>query len=103
MLLVASAVFMISGPASAEMPQSAAKAETPASKPNILFIVADDASHFGATGCSWVKTPNIDQLARQGLVFRNAYTTDAKCSPSRAAILTGRYPWQLESAADHDG
>ncbi len=102
-LLVAGAAFMISGPASAEMPQSAAKAETPASKPNILFIVADDASHFGATGCSWVKTPNIDQLAHQGLIFRNAYTTDAKCSPSRAAILTGRYPWQLESAADHDG
>jgi arylsulfatase A-like enzyme len=105
MLPVAGAfVLVTSGLASAETPQSgAAKAQTPASKPNILFIIADDASHFGATGCSWVKTPNIDQLARQGLIFSNAYTTDAKCSPSRAAILTGRYPWQLESAADHGG
>lgn len=75
----------------------------PARKPNILFIIADDASsHFGqAYGCSWVKTPHIDQLARSGLVFDNAYTPTAKCAPSRAAILTGRNPWQLEEAANH--
>ena len=48
-------------------------AETlPSAKSNILFIVAEEASHFGATGCSWEKTTNIDQLARQGLVFSNA-------------------------------
>lgn len=78
-------------------------AETPQQKPNILFIIADDASpHFGqAYNCSWVKTPNIDQLARAGLVFDNAYTPTAKCAPSRSAILTGRNPWQLEEAANH--
>ena len=72
-------------------------------KPNILFIIADDASpHFGqAYGCAWVKTPNIDRLARSGLVFDNAYTPTAKCTPSRSAILTGRNPWQLEDAANH--
>jgi arylsulfatase A-like enzyme len=70
--------------------------------PNILFCIADDASpHFGAYGCKWVQTPNIDRLARNGLVFENAYTPTAKCAPSRAAILTGRYPWQLEQGANH--
>lgn len=71
--------------------------------PNVLFIIADDASrHFGeAYGCSWAKTPNIDRLAKQGLVFDNAYTPTSKCAPSRAAILTGRNPWQLEEAANH--
>ena len=72
-------------------------------RPNVLFIIADDASrHFGeAYGCDWVKTPNIDRLAKQGLVFDNAYTPTSKCAPSRASILTGRNPWQLEEAANH--
>jgi arylsulfatase A-like enzyme len=68
---------------------------------NILFIIADDASHFGATGCTWTKTPHIDRLAQRGLVFDSAYTPTAKCAPSRAAILTGRNPWQLEEAGNH--
>ncbi|PAW69998.1 MAG: hypothetical protein B9S38_08685 [Verrucomicrobiia bacterium Tous-C4TDCM] len=78
-------------------------ADVPARRPNILFIIADDASsHFGeAYGCKWVKTPHIDGLARKGLVFDNAYTPTAKCTPSRSAILTGRNPWQLEEAANH--
>ncbi|HEX5790615.1 MAG TPA: sulfatase [Luteolibacter sp.] len=78
-------------------------ADAPAQRPNILFIIADDASsHFGeAYGCKWVKTPNIDALARKGLVFDNAYTPTAKCTPSRSAILTGRNPWQLEDGANH--
>lgn len=69
---------------------------------NILFCIADDASpHFGVYGCDWVKTPNIDELGKRGLVFENVYTPTAKCAPSRAAILTGRNPWQLEEAANH--
>jgi arylsulfatase A-like enzyme len=77
-------------------------AATPA-RPNVLFIIADDAScHFGeAYRCTWVKTPHIDRLAKQGLVFDHAYTPTSKCAPSRAAILTGRNPWQLEEAANH--
>ncbi len=82
---------------------TAALAAANQAKPNILFIIADDASpHFGkANHCAWAKTPNIDRLARAGLVFDNAYTPTAKCAPSRAAILTGRNPWQLEEAANH--
>ncbi|HWA97795.1 MAG TPA: sulfatase-like hydrolase/transferase, partial [Pirellulales bacterium] len=79
----------------------AAAAEAPQT-PNIVFCIADDAScHFGAYGCTWAKTPNIDALAKRGLVFDNVYTPTAKCAPSRAAILTGRNPWQLEEAANH--
>jgi arylsulfatase A-like enzyme len=71
--------------------------------PNILFCIADDAtfSHFGAYGCDWVKTPAFDQVAQQGVLFMNAYTPNAKCAPSRAAILTGRNSWQLEQAGNH--
>lgn len=72
-------------------------------KPNILFAILDDASfqHFGAYGCTWVNTPHIDRLARQGLIFSRAYTPNAKCAPSRSCILTGRNTWQLEEAANH--
>ncbi len=61
-------------------------------RPIVLFIIADDASrHFGeAYGCTWMKTPNIDRLTRQGLVFGNAYTPTSKCAPSRAANRTDK-------------
>ncbi len=72
-------------------------------RPNILFCIADDASwaHMGAYGCSWVRTPAFDRVAREGVLFTNAYTPNAKCAPSRACILTGRNSWQLEAAANH--
>ena len=55
-------------------------------RPNILLAVADDASypHMGAYGCSWVRTPAFDRVAREGLLFTRAYTPTAKCAPSRA-------------------
>ena len=71
-------------------------------KPNILFCIMDDASpHMGAYGCKWVKTPAFDRLAKEGVLFTNAYTPNAKCAPSRASVLTGRNSWQLEEAANH--
>jgi N-sulfoglucosamine sulfohydrolase len=72
-------------------------------RPNILFCIADDATfkHLSAYGCKWVKTPAFDRVAREGLLFENAYTPNAKCSPSRSCILTGRNSWQLEEAANH--
>jgi arylsulfatase A-like enzyme len=67
-----------------------------------LFAIADDwGVHGGAYGTTWVKTPTLDRVAREGLLFKNAFTPTAKCAPSRACILTGRYPWQLEAAANH--
>ncbi len=73
--------------------------------PNILFCIADDASlaHMSAYGIAdWVNTPGFDRVAKEGLLFMNVYTPNAKCSPSRASILTGRNPWQLEGAANHN-
>lgn len=72
-------------------------------RPNILFAIADDQSfpHAGAYGCSWVSTPAFDKVAREGLLFTQAFTPNAKCAPSRACILTGRNSWQLEEAANH--
>ncbi len=70
---------------------------------NILFAISDDQSfpHASAYGCQWVHTPAFDRVAREGLLFTRAYTPNAKCSPSRACILTGRNSWQLEEAANH--
>ena len=72
-------------------------------KPNILFCIADDASMktFGAYGGTMVETPAVDRIAREGVLFRNAYNCNPKCSPARACLLTGRYSWQLEEACNH--
>ena len=72
-------------------------------RPNILFALADDASwrYFSAYGCKWISTPAFDRVAKQGILFNNAYTPNAKCAPSRACILTGRNSWQLEAAGNH--
>lgn len=83
-----------------------APANVTASKPpNILFIIFDDWGwqHAGAYGCQWVKTPNFDRIAREGVLFKNAFTSNPKCSPCRASILTGRNTWQLEEASCHGG
>lgn len=70
-------------------------------KPNILFAIADDASHFGIYGHNFVKTPTIDWIGKNGIVFDNAFTTNPKCAPSRASILTGKQTWELEEACSH--
>jgi N-sulfoglucosamine sulfohydrolase len=73
-----------------------------AKRPNILFAIADDwGLHAGVYGTRWVKTPAFDRIAREGLLFQNAYTPMAKCAPSRAIVLTGRHLWQLEEAGNH--
>lgn len=72
-------------------------------RPNILFAISDDQSwpHASAYGTEWVKTPGFDRVAKEGLLFHNAFTPNAKCAPSRACILTGRNSWQLKEAANH--
>jgi arylsulfatase A-like enzyme len=73
-----------------------------AERPNILFAIADDwGLHAGAYGTRWVKTPAFDRVAREGLLFKNAFTPMAKCAPSRAIVLTGRHLWQNEEAGNH--
>ena len=66
--------------------------------PNIILILADDLGYNdistfgGGVADGRVQTPNIDQLAAQGAVFRQSYAGNATCAPSRAMIMTGRYP-----------
>lgn len=61
-------------------------------RPNILWISAEDLSpHLSAYGDNTVKTPNIDRLAREGVVYEQVYTTAGVCAPSRCAIITGNY------------
>ena len=73
---------------------------TSAEKPNIVFIYFDDLGYgdVGAYGATELSTPNLDQLANQGLKLTNGYSSSATCSPSRYAILTGSYPWRNENA-----
>ncbi len=62
-------------------------------RPNIVFVLVDDLrwDALGSTGHPFVKTPNIDRLAKEGLMFRNAFVTTPLCSPSRSSFLTGQY------------
>src|SRR5690606_40163274 len=73
------------------------------SRPNILFAISDDQSfpHASAYGAAAVSTPAFDALAKEGVLFVNAFAAAPQCSPSRAAILTGRNIWQLEEAGTH--
>jgi arylsulfatase A-like enzyme len=68
-------------------------AEAPPARPNILLMVGDDIGwgDIGCYGSTQIQTPNIDQMAKEGLRFTSGYVTAALCSPSRAAMLTGRY------------
>lgn len=66
---------------------------TSTAQPNVLFIAVDDLRPFlGCYGDVNAHTPNIDALARRGVTFTNAMCTAPSCGPSRAALLTGRYP-----------
>ncbi|HPO52047.1 MAG TPA: sulfatase-like hydrolase/transferase [bacterium] len=63
--------------------------------PNILFITSDQ-QHYNTLGCTnpEIKTPNLDKLAKQGIRFTRAYCTNPTCTPSRASLITGKYPGQ---------
>lgn len=69
-------------------------------RPNILLAISDDQSwpHAGAYGDTSVRTPAFDRVARGGALFVHAFCPASQCSPSRAALLTGRNIWQLEEA-----
>jgi len=66
-------------------------------KPNIVFILADDLGwhELGCYGSNFYETPNIDKLATEGMKFTDAYAAAPVCSPTRASIMTGKYPARL--------
>jgi arylsulfatase A-like enzyme len=76
--------------------------EVPAQSPaaatnrvNILFLIDDQhrGDWLGAAGAKWMITPNLDRLAREGVLFRRGYSSTPSCLPARAALLTGLSPW----------
>jgi len=74
-----------------------APATEPAAKPNIVFILADDLG-YGDVKClnsrGKIATPNMDRLAAAGMVFTDAHSSSAVCTPTRYGIMTGRYNWR---------
>jgi hypothetical protein len=72
---------------------SAGTRQSKKSRPNILWITCEDMSpRVGCYGDKTVPTPNIDRLAREGVLYTNAFATTAVCGPSRHALITGMYP-----------
>jgi arylsulfatase A-like enzyme len=65
-----------------------------AHRPNIVFILTDQqrCDSFAAAGAGYMRTPAIDSIARDGVLYERAYTTNPVCSPARASLVTGRYP-----------
>ena len=74
-------------------------------RPNILFLMADDWSypHAGALGDKTVKTPTFDRMAREGVLFENAFTPAPSCTPSRHAVASGQYHWRLGEGVNLGG
>lgn len=69
----------------------------PAERPNVVFFLIDDLgwADVGCFGSQYYQTPNIDRLAAEGMRFTDAYAACAVCSPTRASIMTGKYPARL--------
>jgi len=80
-----------------------ARAETPAARPNIVFLFSDDQSvpDLGCYGNTAIRTPHLDALAAGGIRFDRGYVTSPQCSPSRASILTGRSPHAVGASRLH--
>ncbi|MGJ8679469.1 sulfatase-like hydrolase/transferase [Paraglaciecola sp.] len=78
---------------------SAACVSKPAERPNILVILTDDMGYadVGFNGSTDIKTPNLDELAANGTIVKSAYNAHPFCGPSRAGIMTGRYPHKFGS------
>jgi arylsulfatase A len=84
-------LFTLAAAAAAAAPSAAAP------KPNVILILADDLGYgdVGCYGATKVRTPNIDRLAKEGRRFTDAHAASSVCSPSRYALLTGRYPFRV--------
>ena len=86
--LIATSLWIVGGPT------ELLAAEARAPRPNIVLIFVDDLG-YGELGCQGnpeIPTPNIDSIAAGGIRFTSGYVTASYCSPSRAGLMTGRYP-----------
>ncbi len=97
-LVLAAAIVMISCHATAERStNNGASANAGSTKPNVLLIVVDDLGikDLGVYGSTAYSTPNLDRLASRSVQFLNAYAANPVCSPTRAAIVTGKSPTRV--------
>lgn len=87
---------------SATSAKQSTRLTTPADAPNVLFILVDDMGYgqLGVTGHPIIKTPNIDKLAENGILFTQAYSGSTVCSPSRISLMTGKDTGALHSNAN---
>ncbi|BAX78810.1 sulfatase-like hydrolase/transferase [Labilibaculum antarcticum] len=84
---------------------SSQKLEKKDSKPNVIVILIDDAGYadFGFMGCKDLETPNIDKLAKSGVVLTDAHVSATVCAPSRAGLITGKYQQRFGFEANNTG
>ncbi|QBQ39933.1 arylsulfatase [Sphingobacterium psychroaquaticum] len=77
---------------------SIGSAQQKTNTPNVIIIYADDLGYgdVSSYGAKKIQTPNLDRLAKSGTRFTNAHSTSATCTPSRFALMTGRYPWRQQ-------
>ena len=75
-----------------------------AKPPNVILFLIDDLgwADLGVTGSTYYETPNLDALAKEGVFFSNAYAANPVCSPTRASIMTGKYPSRI-GLTNHSG
>ncbi|MFZ5831233.1 MAG: sulfatase [Planctomycetota bacterium] len=104
MLLWSTMLMLVVASGSAAIAADATKSDSPA-RPNIVLFLVDDMGWIdcGAYGSQYYETPNIDRLATRGMRFTDAYSANPLCSPTRASILSGKYPARLglTTAAGH--
>jgi N-sulfoglucosamine sulfohydrolase len=93
--------FLHSAAAAAPAVLAAQQPAANASRPNILFCIADDQSypHASAYGTKWISTPAFDRIAKEGALFHNAFVSSPSCCPSRGSALTGQDFYRLKDAS----
>jgi arylsulfatase A-like enzyme len=98
LLLGGGALIWAAQGAGGRAPEGKKTAARPDPRPNIFFAIADDWGwpHAGVYGDRVIQTPTFDRVAREGVLFANAFVTSPSCTPSRGSILTGQWHWRLE-------
>ena len=76
-----------------------------AAKPNVIYIMADELGYYepGFMGGRTIKTPNLDRMAKEGVVFRNLFAGSSVCAPTRCSLLTGKHSGHMSVRSNGGG